>query len=369
MKIGLAHNLFGEFSHGGAETAVSIMIADLEKSNHEVFLITTSPSHKACYLNNPAAAKETNPGQTKLKIYYLNSKFYNLADLNILARLSWQIGNLISFSKYRAIRKILKKEKPDLFITHNLMGLGFLTPLLIKRLKIRHEHFLHDIQLLHPSGLMLYKHENILNSCGAKIYQSLNRRLFASPAKIISPSKWLLDLHLKKGFFKESKTEVRPFNWGAGADNESKNKNLAVEKKFNNFLFVGQVEAQKGIIFLIKTFKKITRPELSLTIASRNGGQRLNEVTKLAEDDKRIKIFSPLSFAETKKLMADSDCLIVPSLCYENSPTVIYGAHEAGLKVIASDIGGIPEICNKDDYLFEPGNEKDLIDKINKIKE
>ena len=362
MNICLAHNLYGKYSHGGAETAVNLMIADFKKSGQEVFLITTRPTPKINSTDKEnLIVTRTGGVEIDLKIYYLNSKFYNLADLNIIARFFWQFCNLISFRKYRAIKNILKKEKPDLVITHNLMGLGFLMPWAIKKLKIRHEHFLHDIQLLHPSGLMIYGHENILNSCGAKIYQNLTRLLLASPAKIISPSKWLLDLHLKKGFFKKSETEVRPFQWKAIKKiNNSKSKS-----KFKRFLFVGQIEKQKGIIFLINTFKKIRTAELSLTIASRNGGQKLNEVRDLIKDDIRIKLLCPLSFTTTQKLIETSDCLIVPSLCYENSPTIIYGAHAAGRPIIASNIGGIPEICQQNDLLFEPGNEADLISKIN----
>lgn len=366
MKIGLCHNLYGKYSHGGAETVVELMASDLMKLGHEVFLITTKPNKikEVKSINSPKFSEDKN---SNLKIYYLNSKFYNIADLNISERVLWHINNLFSSSKYFAIKNILKEEKAELVITHNLTGLGFLTPHAIKSLNIRHEHFLHDIQLLHPSGLMIYGHENILDSIAAKIYQSITRILFSSPAKIISPSKWLLDIHLEHGFFKKSETEVRPFVWKTPENKNILNGDLAssrIKKDFLNFLFVGQIEESKGILLLIKAFKKISKAELNLTIASRNGGQLLNEILELAIGDKRINILSPLNFEETKKLMENSDCLIVPSLCYENSPTVIYGAHAAGLRVIASRIGGIPEIINDNDLLFEPGNEEDLIEKI-----
>jgi len=357
MKIAICHNLYGEFSHGGAETAVHLMISDLKKSGHDVFLITTKPRVKKISVSG----NEINDANSDLKIYYIKSEFYNLADLNNFNRVFWHFHNIFSINKYFKIKKILEIEKPDLVITHNLIGLGFLTPLLIRRLKIRHEHFLHDIQLLHPSGLMFYGKENILNSFASRTYQNITKVLFSSVGKVISPSKWLLDMHLNRGFFSKSEAEIKPFKW-----TPSDNKKNETIKGFKNFLFVGQIEESKGIIFLIKTFKKIAGPELSLTIASRSGGQKIKEAIEMAKDDKRIKIISPLSFEETKSLMEKSDCLIVPSLCYENSPTVIYGAHTAGLRVIASRIGGIPEICNENDLLFEPRNEEDLISKIQK---
>ena len=69
------------------------------------------------------------------------------------------------------------------------------------------------------------------------------------------------------------------------------------------------------------------------------------------------------------KKMQENNLLIVPSLCYENSPVVIFEAMGQGLPVLASNIGGIPEIIKKNGgFLFEPGNEKELITKLQEIK-
>lgn len=354
MKIGLMHNLYGEYSRGGAETAVKLMAEDFRRSGHEVFLITTRPKADKAGLN--ASENEKSNGK---KIYHINSEFYNLNKHSRIYRALWQIKNIFSFRQAHQIGTILKSEKPDLVITHNLMGLGFMTPRVLKKLNIRHEHFLHDIQLIHPSGLIIFGQERKIDSPSAKIYQALTRAFLASPAKVISPSDWLLEIHKQRGFFKDSEQEIRPFIWpGAEVPRPAKT------GPAKNFLFIGQIEEQKGILFLINAFKKITNPELSLFIAVRNGGQDLDKARAAARDDARINISKPLSYEETDKLKMASDCLIVPSLCYENSPTVIYGAHAAGLSVIASRLGGIPELMKKDDFLFKPGDENDLIEKI-----
>ncbi len=56
---------------------------------------------------------------------------------------------------------------------------------------------------------------------------------------------------------------------------------------------------------------------------------------------------------------------MVPSLCYENSPTVITMAYSLGLPVLAADIGGIGELVHDKRLLFQPADENDLINKIN----
>src|SRR6185436_12399917 len=60
--------------------------------------------------------------------------------------------------------------------------------------------------------------------------------------------------------------------------------------------------------------------------------------------------------------LASLDALVVPSIWEEVSPLVVWEAMLAGLPVIASRIGGIPEIVEhgRNGLLFEPGNVDDL---------
>jgi glycosyltransferase involved in cell wall biosynthesis len=63
------------------------------------------------------------------------------------------------------------------------------------------------------------------------------------------------------------------------------------------------------------------------------------------------------------ELIASVDAVIVPSLCYENSPTIIYESFAVGTPVIASRIGGIPTLIveGENGYTFEPGNEASFL--------
>jgi glycosyltransferase involved in cell wall biosynthesis len=64
--------------------------------------------------------------------------------------------------------------------------------------------------------------------------------------------------------------------------------------------------------------------------------------------------------------MKFANCLIVPSLCYENSPMTIYEAYKVDLPIIASSLGGIVELLRDNDkILFKPNDQTDLIEKMN----
>lgn len=337
MKIGILNSLYPPYHRGGAEIIASIMATDLEKLGHEVFIISTSP--KEDY-------KENNK-------YYLNSQYYNLQQIPTSLRLFWHINNLFDYQQKDKIKKIINQEKPDLVITHNLMGLGLQVPRMLKDLKIKHFHVIHDIQLLHPSGLMFYQQEDIINSFTAKNYQKLTRKLMDSPAAVICPSKWLLELHEKKGFFPESikKHILNPVktNYLPGPDSRNK----------KEFLSVGLVAKHKGSDTLIKAFNKL--PDLKLTVVG--DGDYLEEAKKIAR--KNIVFLGRLDNKESQELMLKASALIVASPCYENSPTIIYEAVGSKLPVIGANLAGTAELIDRYGGLsFEPNNVDDLISKV-----
>ncbi len=337
MKIALINNLYFPYNRGGAEVIVAKQIEKLKKSGHQVFLISTKAKNNL----------EENQDE---KIYYINSNYYNLSKIPKFFRLFWHLNQFIKFKTNKKIKNILKEEKPDIVISHNLLGLSWQIPIILKKLNIKHYHFLHDIQLLHPGGLMIYNQENLINTWPAKLYQFFLRKAFNNCYKVISPSKWLLDLHQQKNFFSKSKKEVK-LNY------ELKNINISWPRKLNNFLFIGQLEKHKGIIFLLKFFKD--HPSSNLTIVG--DGNLKKEVLCYEKKYQNINYLDKLKKEAVLKQLQIHDSLIVPSLCYENSPTVIFEAISQNTPVIASELGGIVElrdICNI--RLFKPNDYSSL---------
>jgi glycosyltransferase involved in cell wall biosynthesis len=61
--------------------------------------------------------------------------------------------------------------------------------------------------------------------------------------------------------------------------------------------------------------------------------------------------------------------LVVPSLWLENSPLVIHEAFQAGIPVVGSDIGGIPELVRNDvnGVIVPPGSVDALAGAIRRL--
>ncbi|KKR21802.1 MAG: putative glycosyltransferase [Parcubacteria group bacterium GW2011_GWE2_39_37] len=345
MKICIINNLVRPLG-SGTERVVEIITDGLKLKGHEVFIITTKPWG--------IDLREVDDVRTYL-LGGFSSSFYHLKKIPFLFKPFWHLINIFNLSNYFKINRILKNERPDLVMTNNLMGVGFLTHLAIKKNKVKHYHILHDVQLLHPSGLIIYGKEKIIDSWFAKIYQMINRQLFSRPDLVISPSSWLLKMHLDKGFFPNSKNVVLP----------NPVKDVVIDEtreRGDSFLCIGQVEPHKGIIFTIETFSHLKDLKLSII----GSGSQIETAKESAKINPDIRFFGQIDHDKIKEFMLSGKALILPSLCYENSPTSIYEAFASGLPVIGANIGGIPELL-KDGcgILFEPGNSKDLVGKIN----
>lgn len=342
MKIGLANNLYPPYGRdSGAEVVSQNMALDLEKAGHSVFIITTQPK-KAKRLNSK-------------NIYYLKSNYEALNKFSLLRKLVWHLFQLIKAPHQKELRQIIEVEKPDLFITHNLLGLSFALPKILAQNNIEHHHVLHDIQLLHPSGLMYFGEEKKLNSFSAKIYQSFTKKIFKNTKKIISPSKWLLEKHQERNFFNHCEQEIIP-NFKLEKIQPKKKSELV------QFLFAGQLEPHKGIKLLLSAWQAsgLSESEAQLSIAG--SGSLNNLVESEAQKSTNINYLGHISRDRIKETLEAHDLVILPSLIYENSPTIIWEAAKYGLSAIAADIGGTKEL---DKYLnlklFEAGNEAELV--------
>ena len=353
MKICIINNLAKPYSRGGADRIASLIAEGLKNKGNSIFFITTRP-----------IGKKPDSYWTQ-KNYYLPSNFHYLNKIPKIFRLFWHIADVFNFINYFKINKILKKEKPDLVITHNLKGIGLLTCRAIKKQKIKHIHYLHDIQLIHPSGLIIFGEEKKIETIISKIYSAVSSWLINSPQLVISPSEWLLNLHAQKKFFKKSrqKSFLNPISPKAINHKKSKKEN----EKIFKFLYIAEIEKQKGALWAINSFLSLPKEifqKCELTMLGQ--GSKMKEIYFLAKNKKNIKILGWQN--DIEKYMNNADVLLAPSLCYDNSPTIIYEATAAGTPVIASNLGGIPELIKKfGGILISPQNKNNLTEEMVKL--
>lgn len=324
----------------------------LKDAGHEVFVITTAPWQDKSSLR--AKSREVN-GIKIYEFFPINIYHYSSGNKHgMLARYLWHFIDIINLHSFFVVKKILEDEKPDIVWTHNLMGEGMMIFEAIKLLGIRHWHTVHDVQLSLPSGLITWGEENNAEAKSflRPLYERAMRDMLGSPQIVFSPSKWLLDFYIGRGFFGASKQVVLQ-NPVVFTPTEPKARTEGPVR----FLYLGQIEEHKGLRTLVKTFRHLLNEghdNLELTVAG--GGELLEEIKVLAFDEGRIKILGPVPHERIGELFGAVDYLILPSRCYENSPTVIFESFSYGVPVVASGLGGIPEVVREGEngYLINP---------------
>lgn len=347
MKVALINSLYKPYARGGAEKHTELLAEGLKNSGHEYIVITTYPA----FTHKPSPDSQE-------KIYYLFSFFYNLNKMPKWARLFWHFLDTFNIYKFFLLIYLFKKEKLDIVILNNQKGIGSLAVLSAKICNLKVIKILHDIQLLHPSGLLLYGKENILNNTAAKIYIYFNKIIFNRANLVISPSNWLLNLHSNFGFFKNSEKKVilNPITINFQIESRKSGLNQII------FTYAGQLEQHKGLDILLKSFAALKNQNIKLKII---GNGSLKNYVKTVTSENIIYTGYISDSDALLSQISNSDCIILPSICYENSPTIIYESLKLGVPVIASKIGGITELITDDNgYLFTPGDVNDLTKKM-----
>jgi glycosyltransferase involved in cell wall biosynthesis len=120
-----------------------------------------------------------------------------------------------------------------------------------------------------------------------------------------------------------------------------------IEKDY--FLYIGRLVEKKGLTYLIKAFKGL---DFKLKIAGT--GPLRNELGEEAKDYDNIEFLGYISDYFKKQLIREAKAVIIPSIVdstgnTEGVPVVLLEALSSGKMVIATKVGGIPEIV-KDGY-------------------
>jgi len=357
MKIGIISNLYPPYQRGGAEYVVVRTVEALLDRQQDVFVITGKPFKQRGPLDRDRNAVE--------RVYRFSPRnfYFTMNDHKFpwFIRLVWHIIDTVFSFEKAEIEKVLFREKPDVVLTHNMKGLGLRVPQVVQSMKTPHIHIMHDLQLIYPSGLLIWGREQFswMFKPAYTMYRFFTRRAIGKPDLVIFPSKYLMDMYKEFRFFKNTKTIVMP-NPAPAFDIEPRSERLEGPMRI---LFVGQLERHKGIKLLIKAFKKLEFKAL-LNVAGE--GVERKYLEQQAKANKPITDLGYVSVEQLIDCLKSADVLVVPSLCYENSPTVIYEALSAGLPVIAADIGGVGELLEDgvNGYLFKPGDVDDLAAKL-----
>jgi glycosyltransferase involved in cell wall biosynthesis len=131
--------------------------------------------------------------------------------------------------------------------------------------------------------------------------------------------------------------------------------------------YLGTIAPHKGLHVLVAALGRM-RADVTLDVhgALATHPAYAGELQRRAASDARIRFHGPYAEGEQQGLLSGLDLLVVPSLWWENSPLVVLEALAAGVPVVASATGGVPELVSDgiSGLLVPPGDEARLQDAL-----
>jgi glycosyltransferase involved in cell wall biosynthesis len=150
--------------------------------------------------------------------------------------------------------------------------------------------------------------------------------------------------------------ENRYFISHAGTENIKKDQGLIV--------YIGRLSPEKGLLTFLRSITLLKNKVRVLIIG--DGPQRDILEAFVKDNLTNVEFLGYVPIDKIWEIMSSARVLVLPSECYEGFGRVIIEAYACGVPVVASNIGGIPEIVEDGvtGRLFVPGDPFDLAEKL-----
>ena len=295
-----------------------------------------------------------------------------------LAKLGTAARVVYSVESRRKLRALLESARPDVAHLHNIAHQ--ISPSIIgvlNKFGVPVVQTLHDYKLACPAYLMV-SGGKVCDACvgGSAVNVLLKKcvrgstaaslvsfveaavhraaRTYSGVEAFLCPSSFLMGV-MKRAGLPEKKLFHLPLFLPAGAYAPSYDAS-------DYFVYVGRLSEEKGLGHLLKAKRRVSR--MRLVVAGE--GSLLTGLRAAASGDSGVSFAGFLPGRELAEVWRKAAFTVVPSVCYENFPYAVLESFAFGKPVVASRIGGIPELVRdgENGLLAEPGDPGSLAEKI-----
>lgn len=307
-----------DFGLAGAETMVENLACGLVEEGHDVLVISLYDLHTAI------TDRIENKG---IKIEYLGKK--RGFDPSIVKKL--QI--------------IIKAYQPDVIHTHRyVLPYAFIASI---GMSVKRVHTVHNIAQKEQTKIgkainkVLFRYFKVVPVALSEEVQKTIQQVYEIPVYSIPVVFNGIDL---------SRCEA---------------KESYIKKKLFKVLHIGRFMAVKNHTVLLRSFAKFAQQHTDVRLELLGDGELREEMVRLAEE---LNLMEKVEFAGLQSnvypWLHDADVFILPSE-FEGMPMTLIEAMGTALPIIASDVGGIPDmLANKKEALLIQPKEECIIEAL-----
>ena len=260
----------------------------------------------------------------------------------------------------RVLREIAEEQDPDIIVTHSVKS-----------------HF-----VILRSGLwralpwVAFHHGYTSTDLKMRFYNLFDRRSLPKADRVITVSEaFAQELAAKKRVPRDrisvQHNSIRPHPGASSEEVESLRKQLAVKSDERIVLAVGRLSKEKAHFDLIKAFKLLCErnPQFSVRLIIVGEGperERLEAAAKATGIRERIIFAGQLRNVQPYYAIAD---VLANSSHSEGSPYVLLEAMATGLPIVATAVGGVPEMLKDEEsaLLVPARDDRAMLDAMARI--
>ncbi len=344
MKILQINSLFTPRRFGGAEVFLERLAAELVDRGHNVSVACLSP-----------APVPSESGPIRVHELPLRNMYWPFdgRPQSALRKAIWHVRNSYGGGSAADIGNLIAHERPDLIHTHNLAGLTTTVWQATHARGVPIVHTIHDYALLCTSHTMFRRQRNCAAQCfGCRAISYPKRAHSQAVNTVIGVSGFVLERHLEYGYFAQARALVIPN--GAPCDTAAGAPTARIPGERLRVGYLGRLAPSKGIEMMLESLAPLASHQCEVFVAGSGDAPYVAEL--------RRRFAGPavqfMGQVRAETFLPSVDVLVVPSLWHEPFGLVLCEAIRAGVPVVASAVGGIPEVIQHGQcgLLFDPGD-------------
>ncbi|MCL5411776.1 MAG: glycosyltransferase [Patescibacteria group bacterium] len=344
MKILIASDLYPPFA-SGVSTVAENLGSGLAKSGHKVTILTIGES-----------LKETVEEKENLKIIRLPS-----------LGIPFREGIRFFPPLILKVRKIMKKESPEVVNIQSLFGVGIAAFIAAKEEKIP---IVGTNNILPENVSGFLRNIDFFEDLVDKGLWAFNRFFYQRCNFLTTPTQTglaVLKKHIKGERMEAISSGIDLSKFGKRLYTYEKAKERLGLKNLPVILFVGRLAAEKRVDFLLRSFQQVRERLESILVVVGTGPEEtiLRNLVKGLSLEKDVVFAGYVTEEKLKEYYEAANVFALPSKA-ELQGIVCLEAATYGVPLVGANSVALPELVrnNETGFLFDPESEADLTEKL-----